>query len=337
MNVLILYHGNCIDGLVAGWISWLSHTLDADQSEPRDEITAIGVHHGQPMPIETFRGHKPEYIEIVDFCYAPGDLQRLSEIEFVDGIQVLDHHASARDMMQGYSLDRDRFNIEFDMNRSGAKLAFDEHVGTFVTYMNDDGDVTYQPPRAFAFPQHIPFQMIKKLADYVDDRDRWVFKLPKSKAINRVLGLRIGNTMEEFNLYLSDVYRAYRLKWEEKLAEHGQILLDADEARIEAAVKLAWEVSLETSDGFITVPCTNVYVDIVSETLHRLASKHPSGAAMGFYLDGPQAHFSLRSRKDGPDVAKIATFHRGGGHPNASGFRVNMYELADVIAPIQEE
>ena len=44
--------------------------------------------------------------------------------------------------------------------------------------------------------------------------------------------------------------------------------------------------------------------------------------AAAYYFDGEGYKFSLRSKEDGADVSKIAAVFGGGGHKNASGFKV---------------
>jgi nanoRNase/pAp phosphatase (c-di-AMP/oligoRNAs hydrolase) len=45
--------------------------------------------------------------------------------------------------------------------------------------------------------------------------------------------------------------------------------------------------------------------------------------AAAYYFDGDAYKFSLRSKEDGSDVSEVAANFGGGGHKNASGFRID--------------
>jgi oligoribonuclease NrnB/cAMP/cGMP phosphodiesterase (DHH superfamily) len=73
------------------------------------------------------------------------------------------------------------------------------------------------------------------------------------------------------------------------------------------------------------IPIANLPYTLTSDAGHKLASGEPFA---GCYWDTPQGRvFSLRSTDAGLDVSEIAKLYGGGGHRNASGFRVS-YEAA---------
>lgn len=78
--------------------------------------------------------------------------------------------------------------------------------------------------------------------------------------------------------------------------------------------------------GGHNVPIANLPYTLTSDAGHQLAAKGEPFA--GCYWDTPGGRvFSLRSTDDGLDVSEIAKQYGGGGHRNASGFRVS-YEAA---------
>ncbi len=72
------------------------------------------------------------------------------------------------------------------------------------------------------------------------------------------------------------------------------------------------------------VPVANLPYTMSSDAGHELAKGRPFAAC---YWDTPEGRvFSLRSSDDGMDVAEVAKQYGGGGHRNASGFRVSFVQ-----------
>jgi hypothetical protein len=72
--------------------------------------------------------------------------------------------------------------------------------------------------------------------------------------------------------------------------------------------------------GGIEVPVVNLPPSLASEAATALAAGKPFAAA---YFDRADARvFSLRSDRNGRDVAAIAEGYGGGGHRHAAGFQV---------------
>ena len=82
------------------------------------------------------------------------------------------------------------------------------------------------------------------------------------------------------------------------------------------------------------VPCVNTPLHI-SEIGHILSKNEPFAAS---YFDlGGYRIFSLRSSKEGLNVAEIAEKYNGGGHEHASGFRVPLSDIAQFEIGNKEE
>jgi nanoRNase/pAp phosphatase (c-di-AMP/oligoRNAs hydrolase) len=68
------------------------------------------------------------------------------------------------------------------------------------------------------------------------------------------------------------------------------------------------------------VPAASLPYTLTSDTGHLMAQGEAFAA---YYWDTPTGRvFSLRSTDEGLDVSEIAKQYGGGGHRNASGFRV---------------
>lgn len=282
MSFVVFYHANCADGAAAAWAvfhglgahvgavyiacnygdnEWQRHVIDGanvifvDFSEPRDQIVAI--------------------------C------------ERAKSVLVLDHHKTAKATLTALMESPDKphnLSIVFDMDRSGAQIAWDHfNVGQ---------------PRP-------------RLIDYVADRDLWQFKLEDSKAISAYIWLYKTNIPE---------FAAVHANLEEDLeacAEQGKTVMSAlSKQALDDAEKLA---ILLDKDGN-TYGFGNV-VNNISETadafLHQVC---PAAAYSMTYFDLPKEGkrvFSLRSRK-GFDVSELAKRFGGGGHAAAAGFTLRV-------------
>ena len=73
--------------------------------------------------------------------------------------------------------------------------------------------------------------------------------------------------------------------------------------------------------GGFQVPVANLPYTMSSDAGHEMAKGRPFAAC---YWDTPSGRvFSLRSNNDGVDVSEVAKQYGGGGHRNASGFKVS--------------
>ena len=276
---LCIYHAPCADGFTAAWAVGMGLNWEVDFH--------AGV-HGQPPPDVTGRD-----VIIVDFSYKRPVLVEMAKAART--ILILDHHASAeRDLAEFPAPDGLGYNTAglegfvfalFDMNRSGAGLAWD--------FFN-------------------PGKPRPKLVDYVEDRDLWRFALPKSREIAAMLFSHdydfamwgaIADDMAnpEFFKGFVDEGAAIERKHKKDLAE-----LIANTRR-------------EMCIGGVVVPVANLPYTFASDAANEMAQGHPFAAT---YFDKPEGRvFSLRSTKDGADVSLIAAAYGGGGHKHAAGFQ----------------
>lgn len=148
---IIYSHGHCPDGFVAAMI--------AKRRYPEAEV--IFLDHGADHTENLKKAEKRDVL-MLDFSLRTretNDELAASTRSF----QILDHHKSAREVLEGapYAI--------FDMNRSGAGLAWDYLFG------KDSDNPIKQIPR----PWYV---------DFTEDRDLWNWKLPNSKEVCAYLG-----------------------------------------------------------------------------------------------------------------------------------------------------
>ncbi|MDP2560483.1 DHHA1 domain-containing protein [Psychrobium sp. 1_MG-2023] len=155
----------------------------------------------------------------------------------------------------------------------------------------------------------LPQQPVPLLLNYIQDRDLWRWQLDETKAVSAAL-LTIKQQFELWQPYLEDALVV-------ELINKGNAIVEYQQQQL-AKLPSGENIPLAEIAGY-TVPCVNS-THLVSEMGDILAQGHPFAA---LYFDKfDKRIFSLRSAKDGIDVAKIAQKYGGGGHFHAAGFAI---------------
>lgn len=231
---------------------------------------------------------KDRDVVVLDFSYPRAELEALAA--GARSLLVLDHHKTAQEALAGLPFAR------FDMSRSGAALAWDHFFG---------GPAEGKPR---------PW-----IVEYVQDRDLWTWKLPRTREVSAYLrSIPLGEPDD----LEADLERWNNLAARDRvrdIAPLGAAILAYQEQVIAHARRRAGVARLPGID--VAVPCVNA-TELVSEIGNELAREAPF--AIVWHEDGEgELHYSLRSRSDNPahaDVAAIARELGGGGHRHAAGF-----------------
>jgi oligoribonuclease NrnB/cAMP/cGMP phosphodiesterase (DHH superfamily) len=187
----------------------------------------------------------------------------------------------------------------FDMNHSGAYLAW-----------------------AHLFPD----DSVPLLIKYIEDRDLWKWELPYSEEILSAVD-SFEKTFDNWDMLHGYLDAAESIRWK-KVKNMGEGILQYKRNLIKSLIQNAYvENILGTEVPIVNAPFFQ------SEMASSLAEGHPFAAA--YYYDGKAFNFSLRSKDDGEDVSKIAAKFGGGGHKNASGFRID--DLSKLITGVNDE
>lgn len=322
---LCIYHHNCADGFSSAWVVWKYFKGEVDFHP--------GIYGEEPP--ET----KGRRVIIVDFSYKPDVLKKMSKS--ARSMLILDHHKSAVEEIKSYENVEDgikcqlfvhmedTYTGEIDWNRHlhNSYQDYCENIPRALIYTLFDMErsgamITWN----FFFPRQEPPQLLK----HVEDRDLWRFNLPHTREIQACL----------FS-YEYDFHRWDQLMLKTKtsgLISDGQAierkhhkdikeLVEASRRLMRIGGVLVWVGNLPytmSSDA-----CRVLYEKPVSFDL-----KAPFGAC---YWDGPDGRtFSLRSEGDF-DVSEIARKYGGGGHKNASGFRMPVGWEGDTDSDIEED
>jgi len=229
----------------------------------------VSAKYNEPPPDVTGRN-----VLIVDFSFRRKVLLEMAGK--ARSILVLDHHKSAMEELQDLDF------VHFDMSCSGAMLSW-----------------------AFFHPDEHPPQLIR----YIQDRDLWQWRLPRSKELSAGL-MNVPFDFEEYRRYAQD--SAIQLLINEGVGivryidrEVVRLCKHAADRRLRVAPHLKCRV-VNSSNW-------------VSEAGSRLCES--ADVAVIWYMDHnkDQWRVSMRSRP-GVDVAEIAKHYGGGGHEQAAGF-----------------
>lgn len=205
-NIYVLYHGNCYDGFGAAYATWL---------KLGDRAKYIPVTHGQPMP-DMANG---SIVYILDFSYPREDLIALAR-RMAD-VVVLDHHKTAQEALSG--IDVEGLTIVFDMNKSGARLAWE---------------------------WWFPTDEMPNLLRYVEDRDLWRFALPESREVSEALRAY----PMKFDVW--DELSVPTLKLE------GKIIMQHTAQQVQMMCNQARQVALEDGTPGVMVNATGFWSEI---------------------------------------------------------------------------
>lgn len=196
---------------------------------------------------------------------------------------VIDHHKSAQENLKDFP------NTVFDMHHSGAYLTWD-----------------------FFFPN----KPCPSLLRYVEDRDIWVKKLPKT---------------DEINAWIQSYPMDFAI-WDKLADEIGQVAIVEGAAILRFQKQKVQEIcdhAICVSWGeYGTIPAVNTSC-FMSDVGHELLIRYPESKFSCYYFDRPKdvRQWGLRSRSaEECDVSVIAKGYGGGGHQTSSGFSTDTGE-----------
>ena len=293
MKNYCLFHGNCRDGLTAAWVA--AKILPASP-----ENIFIPVNYGQPPPPMPDAGN----VLILDFSYSRQVMKEIAAS--CQCLVCLDHHRTAQKELDGLQaeLNQDRDRIHFDMEKSGAMLAWN--------YFHDS--------------EALP------IVKYAQDWDLWQFKLPFSKALS-AYSKTVPLQMEEWNRFALDMEDPALLR---SMALAGDACLRLIDVQIQSLLPYArmarfipsipaWQWNGTDQSHYRDAVAAAVLPmpvgSLISDTGAALLAKFPDVQVGATYCDTPDGRlWSLRSRQD-YDCSVIAKAFGGGGHAQACGFK----------------
>lgn len=226
---VIIYHDKCHDGITALWV--------AKQRWPDAEPYAGS--YDVPPNHDRLRGKD---VVIVDFSWKRDAV--LSVKSVAASLRVIDHHKTAKSELEGIG------GCDFDMERSGAGLAWDLLVGGT------------RPA----------------LVDYVEDRDLWRFLLPQCREVHAACN-SYPLTLEARDVLMS--------RSVPELAAEGLAILRYHDKLVRGAAEQATTMTL---CGYTVPALACPVIEMTSDLGHVLANGAPFAVVYTDRPDGTRLH-----------------------------------------------
>jgi len=170
----------------------------------------------------------------------------------------------------------------------------------------------------YLFPNKEPPLIIK----YIQDRDLYLWQYPDSRSILSVL----DSEGFDFQRWQSFEKKISRKRSRDIILEQGQSIDKSKQIMVNIIVKKSFPLCI----AGVTVPSVNTPI-LQSEILAELCKDSDTFSA-GYYFNGEEFIFSLRSSSVGIDVSRVSSMFGGGGHKHAAGFSVSsLSELGEAV------
>ena len=312
---LIISHKSCPDGFCASFV--------AHKRYPEAEI--LPLNHGDPLPLDQVRGKD---VLCFDFSWK-STADNLAVANAANSLHIYDHHKTSKEACEGLDF------CTFDMNRSGAGLAWDYLFGKDSPRVQDAANQSIVD--MYKYNEILRRAARPWYVNYIEDYDLWNHKLISTKEVNAFL--------HSLNFDFAEWQELEEINFLDA-AERGKYIVRNDERYVKLAVKQAFEgrlvipPSISNPEAFscdYSVKIVNALYTYASQIGAALVQ---SGADIGmtwFERGDGMIQFSLRSLKGGPvDVSKVAQriSPQGGGHQSASGLPLSIYEGRALIDSI---
>lgn len=282
MMVTCIFHGQCADGLGALWA--------VVQKYGRENVEAIAGFYGNAAPDVTGKD-----VLMVDFSYPRPIMQAM--IRQANSFTCLDHHASARDALEGLQ------GCVFDMSRSGAVMAW-EHL--------------------------FPGTEVPPVLLYIQDRDIWAWKMPMSREVAEVMA-RAYDWSQPLDEQLARITENNRLLREELplVTAKGSVIRETTERLVKAHANSWFWVTV----GDTEIPAAFCHAVLASDVGNVLASlpENPTGTAVCMSA-GHDGKYGLSFRSINGGAKGLAVSMGGGGHPNAASAGVCLDQFYALLA-----
>lgn len=289
-SAVVIYHANCVDGFASAWAFKVLKEKDYPEG-----VEYIAKAYGEYCP--DVIGNIDVYV--LDFSFPREVITKLAE-GCKGKVLVLDHHKTAQEIFAGWIDHPDNLSWVFDMERSGCGITWDH----FADSRGYHGDEQTKPRPA--------------LIQYIEDRDLWRFALWQSKYVNAFINAQ-DTTFNDYS-YASDrlsvnltecvLIGTYLSDQHQKICE--EICRDSRRTIISNGLGQSWKG--------LASNCTPQFRSEVGDLLAKQSGTY--GATYHSTNDG-SVKWSIRSIGD-YDVSQIAKLFGGGGHKNASGFKVSL-------------
>lgn len=324
MKPLCIYHGNCADGFSAAWVVRRFFSGEVDFH--------AGIYQNEPPKI--VRG---QIVIFVDFGYKRDVMLRFLQEQRPEAVLLLDHHKSAVEDLKAdgcYIIDMGAYEGQKDWPRFLQNVAQDYVEGGPRIYTVFD---LHKSGAGLAWDFFYPGMKRPRLLDHIEDRDLWRFALPNTREIQAT----VFSHPYDFDVWSLLMNQSASVEGLADLVNEGIAIERKHHKDIAELVNV---VTRPMRIGGHVVPIANLPYTLTSDAGHLLCRVPDPNGPPGTFIEYPFAGcywdtqggrvFSLRSREGGADVSEIAKQYGGGGHKNASGFRISFEKAREFeVAP----
>ena len=304
LKPLVIYHANCQDGFGAAFAAWKKFG---------DEAEYFPMQYGDwPKLFEDYPNGGSKFdgrdVYVLDFSFT--EIQTRILLSQSKRLVWRDHHKTAFESWCGNDyLTPTCQTYEEHEKRKGQGNA------SYILLDNTKAGCI------LAWEYFHPDKPIPMMLQHIGDRDIWKFELPNTKAFCEAF----STWDRDFNLWNAVATDEFIVS---ELIQSGTTLINAMGSRVASfsdskKLKRVRLRAIDTTDvdGWRTCEglATNCMSDI-SETGNAIA-KISGTYSLTFFVTDIEVVCSLRSIGD-YDVSVIAKFYGGGGHKNASGFKM---------------
>lgn len=281
-----IYHANCTDGLTAVGIAV------QPQQETDNRYDTRAMAYQNKLDVEELRGKRVCFLD-----FSVGKSTMLEILEVAEHVTVIDHHVSVHKELS--EIVANNFNYVYDVNKSGAGLAWDYFVG---------GEMPY-------------------FVELVQDRDIWTKKYDDADPI--ALAIRVEDMyFEDMVCYIADMIAyatsnpGYTDPATQNLITDGRSYLKYQQHIVKQIASNAFKVKLDDGQVVMKVNCA---AGLISDVGSYLSENNACGVAL-MYVDTDRLRIhSLRvAASSDYDASAYAKAHGGGGHRKAAGWSVEL-------------
>ena len=287
LKSLIIYHDNCSDGFGAAWAAWFKFRDNAEYLPMNYNDKRVELHDGHLNFPVSLAGRN---VFILDFSFKPDVMDAMLKV--ANHVTWIDHHKTA---FEDYGLDPTKLHIIRDPELNTHYILDPDHSGCVLAWER------FNPELEMPMGLH-----------YIEDRDLWRWELPDTRDF--ATGLRSEPfSFDRFN----------RVMWlTDDTINAGHAMNKLLDQQLADVTKRPMPIDLYDIDDQLHMGlCVNCTSNFSSEAGNILAEKSKTFGMTWVLNDDGHVHVSLRSVGEF-DVSKIARNYGGGGHRNASGFKV---------------
>lgn len=306
MKYVIFAHSHCTDGLCAASIMKRAINICLNT----EDIVVIFARYGaEKKALEQAEIDDKTNVYIVDFSFSREDT--LDIAKKCKNLVILDHHITALEKLEGIEKESDNIEFFFDNNMSGATLVNGFVAKRFLDFGKSQEIVNY-------------------VAELVEDRDLWNFKLKDTKAFGEFVFSQIEpNDIDTFSEILFDS----DMKKIQSHVDLGNILDKNKKKQVNQRLEKMQTPTVleipypETSEQVQIIFVNETQSDLISELGNAICKKFKKPVCLYKILSTGMVSLSFRSMDNLIDMSKVAVALGCGGQRNACGAEISLEDF----------